>query len=107
VETPEENLSKANHWLNASYGIWFDRKFNRVGALFPGRFKAVLHELTEALTTNRYIPLNLNPVRVSQLGGHEGQVQAKVEAPAELDRARVRVRALEDYRGVHTVTMRG
>jgi putative transposase len=93
VETPEANLSQAIHWLNASYGIWFNRKFNRVGPLFQGRFKAVLHEQTEALTINRYI--HLNPVRVSQLGGHEGRSQVRVETSLELNQARVQ--ALEEY----------
>jgi putative transposase len=58
VETQEANLSRAIHWLNAGYGIWFNRKHNRVGPLFQGRFKAILHDSTEALTINRYIRLS-------------------------------------------------
>jgi putative transposase len=49
LESREANLSKALHWLNVSYSVWFNRKYSRVGPLFQGRFKAILHEPTEAL----------------------------------------------------------
>ena len=67
LESREANLSQAMHWLNVSYSVWFNRKYNRVGPLFQGRFKAILHETTEALMINRYI--HLNPVRIAALGG--------------------------------------
>jgi putative transposase len=69
LESREANLSKAVHWLNVSYSVWFNRKYSRVGPLFQGRFKDILHELAEALKINRYI--HLNPVRTAALGGHE------------------------------------
>ena len=69
LESREANLSKALHWLNVSYSVWFNRKYSRVGPLFQRRFKAILHEPTEALKINRYI--HLNPVRIAPLGGHE------------------------------------
>ena len=46
LESREANLSQAMHWLNVSYSVWFNRKYNRVGPLFQGRFKAILHETT-------------------------------------------------------------
>jgi putative transposase len=50
IETPQANLSRAIQSLNVSYSIWFNRKYQRVGPLFQGRFKAVLHEpCTQAL----------------------------------------------------------
>src|ERR1700736_2020633 len=55
LESREANLSKALHWLNVSYSVRFNRKYSRVGPLFQGRFKAILHEPTEALKINRYI----------------------------------------------------
>jgi len=61
------NLSRAVHWLNAGYCIWFNRKHKRCGPLFQGRFKSVLigdrgqlHEIS------RY--LHLNPVRTAEFG---------------------------------------
>jgi REP element-mobilizing transposase RayT len=44
LETPEANLSRAMQWLNVSYGVWFNRRHDRVGHLFQGRFKAVVVE---------------------------------------------------------------
>jgi putative transposase len=66
-----------------------------VGPLFQGKFKAVLHDwASHGLTINRYI--HLNPVRVRQLGGHEGRAQAEPQSAAELGQARVE--ALRSYR---------
>jgi putative transposase len=93
LETPEANLSQAIHWLNASYGVWFNRKYCRVGPLFQGRFKAVLHEPAEALMINRYI--HLNPVRLRALGGHEGRAVPPDAITAQL--AKQRVAALAQY----------
>ena len=93
LESREANLSQTIHWLNVSYSVWFNRKYGRVGPLFQGRFKAVLHEPTEALRINRYI--HLNPVRIAAQGGHENRNRL----PAELtkDLAKQRVDALEQY----------
>ena len=44
VETPEANLSRAMQWLNVSYSVWLNRRHDRVGRMFQGRFKAVLVE---------------------------------------------------------------
>src|SRR5258707_11856141 len=37
-----EPLCSAMHWLNTGYGIWFNRRYRRHGALFQGRYKAIL-----------------------------------------------------------------
>jgi len=89
IETPRANLSKAIQWLNVAYSVWHNRKCRRVGPLFQGRFKAILHEASsEALIINRYI--HLNPARVRRLGGHEGRSELEpLERTSELGRARV------------------
>ena len=88
VQTPKANLSQAVQWLNLSYSTWFNRLRRRVGPLFQGRFKAVLHDQDgSALIINRYI--HLNPVRVSALGGHEGRTAAVQEPSREVLKARV------------------
>jgi putative transposase len=88
VETPKANLSQAIQWLNVSYSVWFNRLNKRVGPLFQGRFKAVLHDQDgSALTINRYI--HLNPVRIARLGGHEARGESDIALNAELIRARV------------------
>ena len=104
LETPQANLSRAMQWLNLSYGAWFNRRHQRSGPLFQGRFHAILHEAkNSALQINRYI--HLNPVRVSALGGHEGRAGAKVQpgitgsgtAPNH-ELIKARVEALRSYR---------
>ena len=40
VETPEANLSRAMHWLNAGYCVWFNARHRRHGPLLQGRFGA-------------------------------------------------------------------
>jgi REP element-mobilizing transposase RayT len=42
METPEPNLSVAVQWINVSYAVYFNRKHQRSGHLFQGRFKAIL-----------------------------------------------------------------
>ena len=44
LETPEANLSRTVQWLNVSYSVRFNRRHDRVGHLFQGRFKAVVLE---------------------------------------------------------------
>ena len=62
VETPEANISKAMHWLNVSYAVYFNTKRDRKGHLFQGRFKAIIVNADEYLKVlSRYI--HLNPVR--------------------------------------------
>lgn len=62
IETPKPNLSKAIQWLNISYATYFNRKRQRKGHLFQGRFKSILIDADEYLTyLSRYI--HLNPVR--------------------------------------------
>jgi len=54
-------------WLNVCYTVWFNRRHQRVGHLFQGRFKSVIVEpQTWALGLSRYS--HLNPVRVRGLG---------------------------------------
>jgi putative transposase len=95
VETPKANLSRAIQWLNVSYSIWFNKKYQRVGPLFQGRFKAILHDWpSHGLTINRYI--HLNPVRVRRLGGHETRDRGEEQSASQL--AEARVEALRSYR---------
>jgi len=95
VETPRANLSRAIQWLNVGYSIWFNRKYNRVGPLFQGRFKAILHdEASHGLTINKYI--HLNPVRVRHLGGREHRAGPRGAEAADF--AAARVERLRTYR---------
>jgi hypothetical protein len=58
----QPNLSKAIQWINVSYAIYYNRKRQRNGHLFQGRFKSILVDADEYLKyLSRYI--HLNPVR--------------------------------------------
>jgi hypothetical protein len=62
VETPQANLSRGLGWLQTTYSVRFNRRHQRCGHLFQGRFKAHLGEADSyAKALLRY--LHLNPVR--------------------------------------------
>lgn len=62
LETPEGNLVKGMHWLQATFATRFNRLRGERGHLFQGRYKALLVEEGEPLgQVGHYI--HLNPVR--------------------------------------------
>jgi hypothetical protein len=64
IETPKANLSIGMRQLKGIYTQTFNRRHNRVGHLFHGRFKAILVEReSHLLELCRYIVLN--PLRVN------------------------------------------
>lgn len=66
IETPDSNLSKGMRQLNGVYTQRFNRKHNRVGHVFQGRYKAILvQKESYLLELARYIVLN--PVRAQMV----------------------------------------
>ena len=64
LETPEGNLSQGIRQLNGTYTQQFNKKYQRVGHLFQGRFKSILVEKENyLLALSRYIALN--PIRAN------------------------------------------
>jgi len=62
IETPLANLSKHMQMVNSSYTTYFNLKYNRLGHLFQGRYKALLVDKDSYIQElSRYI--HLNPVR--------------------------------------------
>jgi len=62
METPDGNLLKAMHGINSGYTGYFNRKYDRVGHLFQGRYKGILIDKESYLfEVSRYV--HLNPVR--------------------------------------------
>lgn len=62
VETPRANLSSFMQQFNTSYTVYFNKRHQRSGHLFEGRYKAKLVEGDRyLLNLTRYI--HLNPVR--------------------------------------------
>lgn len=67
VETPRANLTRFMQQLNTSYTMYYNRKRNRVGHVFSGRYKAKLVSGDEyLLALTRY--LHLNPVKIASCG---------------------------------------
>lgn len=99
-QTTEGNLSQAMQWLNVSYSVWFNRRHQRAGHLFQGRFRSVIVDpQTWALGLSRYI--HLNPVRVRALGLHKTaqrtQRQGLSQKPSP-EMLRERLQHLRQYR---------
>ncbi|MEK7699881.1 MAG: transposase [Planctomycetota bacterium] len=62
IETPKANMSQIMQNINTSYTVYTNRKHQRSGHLFQGRFKGIVVDKDEYLITlSRYI--HLNPVR--------------------------------------------
>ena len=62
IETPQGNMSQVMHYVNASYTNYLNKKRQRSGHLFQGRYKAILIDHTSyLLELSRYV--HLNPVR--------------------------------------------
>jgi len=66
LETPSANLSQIMRHINGAYTTYFNRKHQRSGHLFQGRYKAILVDADEYAThLSRYI--HLNPVRAGMV----------------------------------------
>jgi len=66
IETPDGNLSQGMRHFNGVYTQRFNRKHNRVGHVFQGRYKAILvQKESYLLELARYIVLN--PVRAQMV----------------------------------------
>ena len=65
LTTPDGNLSEFMRHFNISYTYAFNRRYNRSGHLYQGRYKSFLIDVDEYLNeVSRYI--HLNPVRIKK-----------------------------------------
>ena len=63
IETSEANLGKLMQRFNTAYTVYYNRRHNRNGHLYQGRYKAILIDADEyLLELSRYV--HLNPVRI-------------------------------------------
>ena len=70
LTTPDGNLSDFMRHFNIGYTGAFNRKYNRSGHLYQGRFKSFLIQKDEYLKeVSRYI--HLNPVRIKKYTGKD------------------------------------
>ncbi len=69
VQTPEGNLSEFMRHLNISYTSAFNRRHQRCGHLYQGRYKAFLIDTEHyLLAVSRYV--HLNPIRTDKYAGY-------------------------------------
>lgn len=99
IRTPQANASAAIQWLNVSYSVWFNRRRNRVGHVFQGRFYSSLvdGEGSWALSASAYI--HLNPIRTmgEELGKSENRAEAAGLVPMDSETVKRRLRDLKGY----------
>ncbi len=60
---PKENLTKFMHKLSSSYLMYFNKKYNRSGTLFEGRFKSKIVE-DDLYLKYLYSYIHLNPLKM-------------------------------------------
>ena len=100
MEPSEDNLSRAMQWLNVSYSQWFNRRRQRTGHLFQGRFKSIVVDWQRwGLELSRYV--HLNPVRTRGQGLSKAQRarhQAGVGKSVGGEVVRARLEALRAWR---------
>ncbi len=66
VETPKGNLAEFMRKFNITYTGYFNRRHNRSGHLYQGRYKSILVDKNAYLSVlSRYI--HLNPVRIKSM----------------------------------------
>ena len=99
LQTPRANASAAMQWLKTSYSMWFNRRHERVGPLFQGRFKGVLVDGEGSWALQASVYLHLNPVRVAGLGLDKRGRRAEGRGYGVADRATLarRVAVLRGY----------
>jgi REP element-mobilizing transposase RayT len=74
LETPLGNLNEFMRRFNITYTGYFNRRHDRVGHLYQGRYKSILVERESYLSElSRYI--HLNPVRTGELEAEEVKVK--------------------------------
>ena len=94
LRTPRANASVALQWLNVSYSVWFNKKRERAGHVFQGRFASVLIDGNGSWVLNASVYVHLNPVRTSALGLDKGANRAESQGLRPPDRRELKARLL-------------
>ena len=76
LHTPAKRLSESLRWLGQSYTQYFNRRHDRVGPLFQGRFKSVPVD-PEGWLSELSVYIHLNPLKLSELG--LGKIEDRAE----------------------------
>ena len=100
IQTPGANASASIQWLNVSYSVWFNKRRDRVGHVFQGRFGSVLVDGDGAWALGASAYVHLNPVRTAELGLGKAANRAEAAGVVKPDgeALRQRLRTLRNYR---------
>jgi len=102
IETPEANLSKGMHHLNASFSQAHNKRHGAVGHLLQGRFKSIVVDRESyLLELARYVVLN--PVRAGMVARPEDWPWSSYRHTAGLTAAALHAEAL--YGASHGVDL--
>jgi len=100
IQTPHANASAAIQWLNVSCSAWFNRRRERVGHVFQGRFGSVLIDGNGSWTLDASVYIHLNPLRTTAQGLGKSAERAEalgLRAPTREQLER-RLKILRDFR---------
>ena len=99
LRTPSANASAALQWVNVSYSVWFNKKRERVGHVFQGRFASVLIDGAGSWVLNASVYVHLNPVRTSALGLDKAANRAECQGLRPPNRADLkrRLKVLREF----------
>jgi len=98
--TPAGNISECMRWLNGSYGIWFNKKHERVGHVFGERYKATLIENGSWLL-EASVYVHLNCVATTQKGRGKAVRAARRKGLGRLptrEEVDARIKGLREFR---------
>ncbi len=100
IRTPNANASAAIQWLNVSYSVWFNRRRNRVGHVFQGRFASVLIDGEGSWALSASVYIHLNPIRVQKegLGRASNRAESRGLAPIDREAVKRRLNRLREHR---------
>ena len=100
IQTPHANASKAMQWLNVSYSGWYNRKHQRAGHLFQGRFNSKLVDSDGAWAVEVSVYIHMNPVSISELGLGKSDKKAEGQGwkQPDTEQIKARLQSLRDYK---------
>lgn len=83
--------------LSTGYSMYFNKKYERTGALFEGRFKA-RHVGEDEYLKYLFAYIHLNPIKILDPKWRENRIEERAEAKEFLEK--YRYSSYFDYRGV-------
>jgi hypothetical protein len=82
METPKGNLAEFMRQFNITYTGYYNRRHNRVGHLYQGRYKSILVDKNEYLSVlSRYIHLNPIKIEAMEKVPEKGRIKRLVRYP--------------------------